>query len=187
MVLVGRREAKANRTSFPSPSHMPKPFCPKSGGDSGDTGDSIDFIDLFLGASGDTSGDNPISGDKRLTTRDAIKTCSTWTVPSGSTPSTTHAGITSGTQGKHRPTFFLSSERLDRLRQALNVAAHQARVAQHGGYGRHVEDALAEIEEAIGDHLARIENALEDDKAEAGGNGEAERARRAYFPHYEVV
>ena len=64
-------------------------------------------------------------------------------------------------------TFFLSGERLDRLRQALKVAGHQARVAQHGGYGRHVEDALAEIEEAITDHLARIENALEDDKAEA--------------------
>ena len=44
-----------------------------------------------------------------------------------------------------------------------------------------------EIEEAIIDHLARIENALEDDKAEAEDSGEAERARRAYFPHYEAV
>lgn len=60
-------------------------------------------------------------------------------------------------------------------------------MAQHGGYGRHVEDALAEIEEAMSDHLARIENALEDDKAEAEELGTAERARRAYFPHYEVV
>jgi hypothetical protein len=64
---------------------------------------------------------------------------------------------------------------------------HQARVAQHGGYGRHVEDALAEIEEAVIDHLARIENALADDKAEAEYSGEAERTRRAYFPHYEAV
>jgi hypothetical protein len=84
-------------------------------------------------------------------------------------------------------TFFLSGERLDRLRQALKVAGHQARVAQHGDYGRHLEDALAEIEEAISDHLARIENALEDDKAEAENSGEAERTRRAYFPHYEAV
>jgi hypothetical protein len=37
-------------------------------------------------------------------------------------------------------TFFLSGECLDRLRQALKIAGHQARVAQHG-YGRHVEDA----------------------------------------------
>jgi hypothetical protein len=84
-------------------------------------------------------------------------------------------------------TFFLSGERLDRLRQALKVAAHQARVAQHGGYGWHVEDALVEIEEAISDHLARIEYALDDDKAEAENSGEAERTRRAYFPHYEAV
>ena len=84
-------------------------------------------------------------------------------------------------------TFFLSGERLDRLCQALKVAAHQARVAQHGGYGRHVEDALVEIEKAISDHLARIESALEDDKAEAEYSGDAERTRRAYFPHYEAV
>ena len=84
-------------------------------------------------------------------------------------------------------TFFLSGERLERLRQALKVAGHQARVAQHGGYGRHVEDALAEIEEAIIDHLARIENALEDDKAEAEESGEAERARRTYFSRYEAL
>ena len=84
-------------------------------------------------------------------------------------------------------TFFLSGERLDRLRQALKVAGHQCRVAQHGGYGRLVEDALVEIEEAITDHLARIENALEDDKAEAENSGEADRARRAYFPRYENV
>jgi hypothetical protein len=84
-------------------------------------------------------------------------------------------------------TFFLSGERLDRLRQALKVAGHQSRVAQHGSYGRHVEDALVEIEEAISDHLARIENALAEDKAEAEYSDEAERARRAYFPHYEAV
>ena len=81
-------------------------------------------------------------------------------------------------------TFFLSGDRLDRLRQALKVAGHQARVAQHPGYGRHVEDALAEIEDAISDHLAWIENAVEDDKAEAEYSGEAERTRRAYFPRY---
>ena len=84
-------------------------------------------------------------------------------------------------------TFILTGERLDRLRQALKVAGHQARVAQHGDCGRHVEDALAEIEETISDHLARIENALEDDKAETEESGAAERARRAYFSHYAAV
>ena len=83
--------------------------------------------------------------------------------------------------------FFLSGERLDRLRQVLKVAGHQARVAQHGGYGRHVEDALAEIEEAVIDHLARIENAVDDDQADAEETGEAERERRAYYSRYEAV
>jgi hypothetical protein len=77
--------------------------------------------------------------------------------------------------------FSLSGERLDRLRQALKVAGHQARVALHGDCGRHVEDALAEIEETISDHLARIE------KAETEESGAAERARRAYFSHYAAV
>jgi hypothetical protein len=84
-------------------------------------------------------------------------------------------------------TFYLSGERVERLRQALEVAGHQARVAQTSGYGRHVEDALAEIEEAIGSHLARIESALDDDKAEAEESGDAERTRRAHFSFYEAV
>ena len=84
-------------------------------------------------------------------------------------------------------TVSLSGEYLDRLRQVLKVAGHQARVAQTSGYGRNIEDALTEIEEAITDHLARIENAIDDDKAEAEESGEAERARRAYFARYETV
>jgi hypothetical protein len=84
-------------------------------------------------------------------------------------------------------TFSLSGEHLDRLRQALKVARHQARVAQTCGYGRHVEDALTEIEEAITDHLTRIENAGDDDQAEAEETGEAERERRAYYSRYEAV
>ncbi len=83
--------------------------------------------------------------------------------------------------------FTLSGEHLDRLRQALQVAGHQARVAQHGGYGRNVEDALAEIEETIGTHLARIATALADDKAEAEDAGEAEWARRSWFSRYRAA
>ena len=84
-------------------------------------------------------------------------------------------------------TFFLSGECLDRLRQALKVTGHQARVAQHCGYGRHVEEALVEVEETITDYLARIDNAVDDDQAEAEVTGEAERERRAYYSRYEAV
>ena len=84
-------------------------------------------------------------------------------------------------------TFSLSGEHLDRLRQALKITGHQVRVTQIGGYGRHLEDALVEIEESITDHLARIEHAVADDKAEAEESGEAERARCAHFSRYEPV
>jgi hypothetical protein len=83
--------------------------------------------------------------------------------------------------------FSLSGDRLDRLRQALGVAVHQVRVAQDSGYGHHVEDALTEIEEAIGSHLARMEIAVEDDKADAEESGEAERERRSWFPRYRAA
>jgi hypothetical protein len=84
-------------------------------------------------------------------------------------------------------TFSLSGEYLDRLRQVLQVASHQARVAQSGGYGRHVEDALVELEETLVAELMRIENALDDDKAEAEETGEAERERRSYFRRYQAA
>ena len=50
-----------------------------------------------------------------------------------------------------------------------------------------IADALTEIEEAIASHLARIDNALDDDKAEVEESGEAEPTRRAYFSRYAAV
>ncbi len=87
----------------------------------------------------------------------------------------------------HADEFFLSGERLERVRQALKVAEHQTRLAQSSGYRRHVEDALEELEQALADHLVRIENALEDDKAEAEETGEAERERQAWYPQYRAA
>jgi hypothetical protein len=83
-------------------------------------------------------------------------------------------------------TFCLSGD-LDRLRQALKVAGHHAPIAQTCGYGRNVEDTLTEIEDAITDHLARIENAVDDDQADAEETGESEHERRAYFSRYETA
>jgi hypothetical protein len=91
------------------------------------------------------------------------------------------------TQGHASDAFYLSGESLERLRQALEVAGHQARVAQSGGYGRHVEDALTEIEEAISAHLARIPTALDDDKAEAEDSGEAALERQSWFAPYKAA
>jgi len=63
----------------------------------------------------------------------------------------------------------------------LEIARHLARVAQ-GPADRHMQDALAALEDALADHLAAIETAADDDKADAEDSGEAERERRAWRP-----
>jgi hypothetical protein len=78
-------------------------------------------------------------------------------------------------------TFTLSGDYEQRLVQVLEIARHLARLAQGPAY-RHMEDALAELEDALSDHLAAIETAADDDKADAEESGEAERERRAYYP-----
>ena len=74
-------------------------------------------------------------------------------------------------------TFTLSGDYEQRLVQVLEIARHLARVAQGPAY-RHMQDALAELEDALSDHLA----AIDDDRADAEDSGEAERQRRTYYP-----
>jgi hypothetical protein len=45
-----------------------------------------------------------------------------------------------------------------------------------------MQDAVAQVEDALSDHLAAIETAADDDKADAEDFGEAEREHRAYYP-----
>ena len=78
-------------------------------------------------------------------------------------------------------TFALAGDSEQRLVQVLKIARHLARVAQ-GPADRHMQDALAELEDALSDHLAAIETAADDDKTDAEESGEAERERRAYYP-----
>ena len=78
-------------------------------------------------------------------------------------------------------TFTFSGDCERRLVQVLEIARHLARAAQ-GPADRHMEDALAELEDALSDHLAAIETAADDDRADAEESGEAERERRAYYP-----
>jgi hypothetical protein len=78
-------------------------------------------------------------------------------------------------------TFTLSGDYEQRLVQVLEIARHLARVAQ-GPADRHMQDALAELEDTLTDHLAAIETAADDDMADAEDSGEAERERRAYYP-----
>jgi hypothetical protein len=78
-------------------------------------------------------------------------------------------------------TFTLSGAYEQRLVQVLEIARQLARVAQGPAYP-HMQDALAELEDALSDHLAAIETAADDDKTDAEDSGEAERERRAYYP-----
>ena len=63
----------------------------------------------------------------------------------------------------------------------LTIARHLARVAQGPAY-RHMQDVLAKVGDALSDHLAAIETAADDDRADAEESGEAEQQRRAYYP-----
>jgi hypothetical protein len=78
-------------------------------------------------------------------------------------------------------TFTLAGDYEQRLVQVLEIARHLARVAQ-GPADRHMQDALAQLEDTLTDHLAAIETAADDDMANAEDSGEAERERRAYYP-----
>jgi hypothetical protein len=78
-------------------------------------------------------------------------------------------------------TFTLSGDYEHRLVQVLEIARHLACVAQ-GPADRHMQDALAALEDTLTDHLAAIETAADDDMADAEDSGEAERERRAYYP-----
>jgi hypothetical protein len=74
-------------------------------------------------------------------------------------------------------TFTLSGDNERRLVQLLELARHQARVAQTAAAPR-MQDALTDIEDALGDHLAALTNAAEDDKADAEAAGDVGRSWR---------
>ena len=78
-------------------------------------------------------------------------------------------------------TFTLTGNYENRVLEALKIAQHQACLAQGGAAPRMV-DALVGLEDALSDQIAWLENAAEDDKADAEESGQAERERLAYYP-----
>jgi hypothetical protein len=65
--------------------------------------------------------------------------------------------------------------------EVLKVAKHQVRLA-HAAAAPRMQEVLVGLEDALSDQIAWLENAAEDDKADAEEFGEAERKRRAYYP-----
>jgi hypothetical protein len=78
-------------------------------------------------------------------------------------------------------TLTLAGDPESRVAQLLRLAQHQARVAQTVAAPR-MQDALADLEDALSDQLALLDAAADDDKADAEESGEAERERRPYHP-----
>ena len=58
---------------------------------------------------------------------------------------------------------------------------HQVRLTQAQAAPR-MQDALVGLEDALTDQIAWLENAAEDDKADAEASGEAERERQSWRP-----
>jgi hypothetical protein len=76
-------------------------------------------------------------------------------------------------------TFTLSGDDEHRVLEVLKVAKHQVRVAQ-GGAAPRMQDALVGLEDALSNQISWLENAAEDDKADAEDCGEA--GAHAYYP-----
>ena len=78
--------------------------------------------------------------------------------------------------------FTLKGDPLSRAIAALRVARLQVRFAVDETASWRLETVLSDIEDAINDHLSKIENAGEDDAADAEESGETAARRQAWLP-----
>lgn len=85
------------------------------------------------------------------------------------------------TQNEIPDTFTLSGDYEHRVLEVLKVAKHQARLAQ-GDAAPRMQDALVGLEDALSDQIAWLENAAEDDEADAEDSGEEEPERCDHYP-----
>ena len=68
--------------------------------------------------------------------------------------------------------FTLKGDPLSRAKAALRVARHQVRLAYGDTDSWRLEAVLSDVEDEIGVQLSLIEDAVEDDAAEAEESGE---------------
>jgi hypothetical protein len=78
--------------------------------------------------------------------------------------------------------FTLKGDPLVRAMAALRVARQQVALAFSDTTSWRLEEVLSEIEDEIGVHLGKIENAVDDDAADAEASGEAAASRQAWLP-----
>jgi hypothetical protein len=79
-------------------------------------------------------------------------------------------------------TFTLRGDPLSRAMAALRVARHQVRLAYGDTKSWRLETVLSDIEDEIGVHLSKLEDAVDADTAETEASGDAESRRQAWLP-----
>ncbi len=83
-------------------------------------------------------------------------------------------------------TFTLSGDTISRIIDLLRLAQRHARLDQEM-VGPHLQNALTDLEDALSDQIAAVENAAQDDLADAEESGAADRQRRAWYPRYQAA
>jgi hypothetical protein len=78
--------------------------------------------------------------------------------------------------------FTLKGDPLSRAMAALRVARQQVRLAYADTDSWRVETVLSDIEDDLGVHLSKIEDAVDDDAADLEASGEAAALRQAELP-----
>ena len=79
-------------------------------------------------------------------------------------------------------TVTLTGDPVRRAIAALRVAQLQVRLTVQDTASWRMEAALSQIEDEIAAHIAQIQSASDDDRADAEATGEAQSARQAWLP-----
>ena len=83
-------------------------------------------------------------------------------------------------------TFTLVGDNKSRITQLLRLAQRHAQIDQ-AIVGPRLQDALTELEDTLTDQIAALDNAVQDDLADAEELGAAERERRASYSRYQAA
>ena len=86
-----------------------------------------------------------------------------------------------GTHQTVPDTFTLSGDNVNRITQLLRLAQRHAQLDQVM-VGPRLQDALSDLEDTLSDQIGALDNAAQDDLADAEASGAAERERRAWHP-----
>jgi hypothetical protein len=79
-------------------------------------------------------------------------------------------------------TVTLKGDPLERAKAALRIARLHVRLAYDDTQSGRLEDVLSEIEDEIGGHISRIDNAVTADADDLEASGVAQRLRQAELP-----